>query len=172
MRTFFCAVGLLVTVASVAAANPPAQSAQAHGNPHKTPTMTTGAPAATTTTKPPAMNPIAARISTHPSLEERIKPILQKTGMTLDQASRGFKSQGQFITALHVSKNLDIPFKDLRTQVVTDNRSLGGSIQALKRTADSTTAVRTAERQANDDLKKTTTPSSATRKVNPRPKTK
>jgi hypothetical protein len=171
MHTFLYVGGLLVTAASVAAANPPAQSAQAHGNPHKTATMTTGAPAATTTTTPPALNPIAARISTHPSLEERIKPILQGTGMTLDQASRGFKNQGQFISALHASKNLDIPFKDLRTQMVTDNRSLGQSIQALKKTADASTAVRAAERQADVDVKKTTTSSSTTRKINPRPKT-
>ena len=37
------------------------------------------------------------------------------TGMTLDQASLGFKNQGQFIAALHVSRNLGIPFADLKT---------------------------------------------------------
>src|SRR6185436_10792187 len=31
------------------------------------------------------------------------------------QASLGFKNQGQFIAALHVSRNLGIPFADLKT---------------------------------------------------------
>jgi hypothetical protein len=34
--------------------------------------------------------------------------------MTLDRASAGFKNQGQFIAALHVSQNLNIPFSDLK----------------------------------------------------------
>jgi hypothetical protein len=52
--------------------------------------------------------------------------------------------------------------------MVTDQKSLGQSIQTLKRMSDSTSAVRTAERQADDDVKTTT---SATRaRLNPRPK--
>jgi len=35
--------------------------------------------------------------------------------MSLNQASKGFKNQGQFIAALHVSQNLGIPFADLKT---------------------------------------------------------
>jgi hypothetical protein len=35
--------------------------------------------------------------------------------MTLNEASKGFKNQGQFIAALHVSQNLGIPFADLKT---------------------------------------------------------
>ena len=179
MYTFFYTAGLLVTVASVAAANPQAQTGQAHGNPHKAP-ITTTAPATTTTTTasatatlrtPPKPNPIAANIATHPSLQQRIDPILHRTGMTLNQASTGFKNQGQFISALHASKNLDIPFKDLRTQMVTNQKSLGPSIQALKRLSDSTAAVRTAQRQADEDVKTTTTTTSTTRaKLSPRPK--
>ena len=40
---------------------------------------------------------------------------LLPTGMTLDQASLGFKNQGQFLAALHVSRNTGIPFADLKT---------------------------------------------------------
>jgi hypothetical protein len=35
--------------------------------------------------------------------------------MSLNQASKGFKNQGQFIAALHVSQNLGISFADLKT---------------------------------------------------------
>ncbi len=139
------------------------QHAQTHGNPH---TATTGKPTtspssgktttpATTTTTTTTLNPIAAKISTHPQLASRLTAMLPK-GMTLDQASMGFKNQGQFIAALHVSQNLGISFKDLQTQMVKNNLSLGQAIQKVKGTTD-TTAVKTAEKQADDDVKTTTT---------------
>jgi len=73
----------------------------------------------------------------------------------------GFKNQGQFIAALHVSQNLGIPFKDLRRQMVRNNLSLGQAIQKVKGTTD-TTAVTTAGKQADDDVKTTTTTSTTT----------
>jgi len=83
----------------------------------------------------------------------------------------GFKNQGQFIAALHVSKNLNIPFKDLRTQMVTDHKSLGQSVQTLKKSANADSAVKTAEHEADDDVKTsttttTTTPPTTTKKKN------
>jgi hypothetical protein len=73
-------------------------------------------------------------------------------GMTLDQASRGFKNQGQFIAALHVSQNLGIPFKDLKNDMTVKHLSLGQSIQDLKPTAHSNDEARKAETAANHDL--------------------
>jgi hypothetical protein len=35
--------------------------------------------------------------------------------MTLNQASRGFKNQGQFIAALHVSQNLAVTVSKIKT---------------------------------------------------------
>ena len=160
-----------LAAAPLAAAN---QHTQTHGNPHTTTTTTTTAkttpsttstktttaPAATTTPITP-LNPIAAKIYSHPQLTSKLTTMLPK-GMTLNQASAGFKNQGQFIAALHVSRNLGIPFKDLRTQMVTDHRSLGQSIQTLKKSADSPTAVKTAEKEADDDVKSTTTTTGST----------
>jgi len=75
------------------------------------------------------------------------------SGMTLSQASAGFRNQGQFIAALHVSQNLGIPFKELRGQMVNHHRSLGQSIQRLKPTVNATTEVHHAEVETDEDLK-------------------
>jgi hypothetical protein len=87
------------------------------------------------------------------------------TRMTLDNASLGFKNQGQFIAALHVSQNLGIPFTELKSHMVTvtpgalgepptatQTGSLGQAIQASKSTAVVTTEVERAETQATIDL--------------------
>lgn len=68
----------------------------------------------TTTTAPEKLNPIAQKISTKTQLNSKVTSMLP-TGVTLNEASKGFKNQGQFIAALHVSQNLGIPFADLKT---------------------------------------------------------
>lgn len=136
-----------------------------HGNPHPTSTTPTGTTTTTTTT----LNPIAQKIASKPNLASRLQSMLP-SGMTLDQASLGFKNQGQFIAALHVSQNLGIPFADLKTAMTGINPtlppdaqptaastlSLGQAIQTLRPSADVTTATTTAERQASADLGSTT----------------
>jgi hypothetical protein len=116
------------------------------------------------------MNPIAEKIASKPKLSTKLTgmlPIDPLTGrtMTLDRASLGFKNQGQFIAALHVSQNLGIPFTELKSHMVTitpgapgepptarQTGSLGQAIQASKATASATTEVRRAEAQAAADL--------------------
>jgi len=108
------------------------------------------------------MNPIAAKISAKRNLNTKVSGMLP-SGMSLNDASQGFKNQGQFIAALHVSQNLGIPFKDLKNQMVTKSsptadatqtKSLGQAIQTCKKTSSdkaSSEATR-AEHQADHDL--------------------
>ena len=107
-----------------------------------------------------------------------IDPLTGRT-MTLDKASLGFKNQGQFIAALHVSQNLGIPFTELKSRMVTvtpgtlgqpatatQTGSLGQAIQASKTTASVTTEVERAEKQAAADLKSaSSTPISTPKKT-------
>ena len=87
------------------------------------------------------------------------------TKMSLNQASFGFKNQGQFIAALHVSQNLGLSFTELKSHMVTvtpgvagapptatQTGSLGRAIQAVKKTANATTEVHKAEKEAHTDL--------------------
>jgi hypothetical protein len=108
-----------------------------------------------TRTSSTRLNPIALKISSHPALAAKVQALLP-AGMTLNQASKGFKNQGQFLAALHASKNLDIPFTQLRAEMTgRDHDSLGVAIQELKRGTNASAAVSTAEKQADADVKAT-----------------
>jgi hypothetical protein len=109
---------------------------------------TTAATSGTTTT----LNPVAAKISATPQLNARITALLPPN-MTLAAASAGFKNQGQFIAALHVSHNLGIPFADLQNDMTTKHMSLGESIHALSTTVNAKHEVKKAETEATADLK-------------------
>jgi hypothetical protein len=101
---------------------------------------------ATTTTTPTGPN-----VPRNPRLVARLQTLLPPgTDMTL--AAAGFKNQGQFIAAVHVSKNLGIPFADLKSSMVDDGLSLGQSIQVLRPGVDSTLEASRATRQARRDL--------------------
>jgi hypothetical protein len=112
-----------------------------------TTTATTTTPAATTTT-----SPIATKIASHPQLAAKLTPLLPK-GMTLQTAAAGFRNQGQFIAALHVSKNLNIPFAQLKTEMTKEHESLGQAIHELRPQTDSTRAAKHAETEAAEDAK-------------------
>lgn len=102
---------------------------------------------------------VSQRIERNPKLTARLQSLLP-AGMTLDQAAAGFKNQGQFIAALHVSHNLNIPFADLKADMTGANHdSLGQAIHALKPTADATAEVKKADREADTDIKNAKTDS-------------
>ena len=103
-------------------------------------------------TKPPMMT-VAQRIDAHPQLVTQLSPLLP-AGVTIDQAAAGFRNQGQFIAALHVSKDLNIPFDQLKTEMTgTDHLSLGKAIQKLDPTANAKAEIKTAEKETRADLK-------------------
>ncbi|HKY23276.1 MAG TPA: hypothetical protein VJM31_18820 [Vicinamibacterales bacterium] len=102
----------------------------------------------------------------NPKLETRLLALLPP-GTTIQDASQGFKNWGQFVAAVHVSNNLNIPFADLKTQMTGPTPvSLGQAIQTLKGTSTPTTTesgaltttkikkeVKKAEDAANADLR-------------------
>lgn len=70
----------------------------------------------------------------------------------LQTASSGFKNLGQFVSAVHVSNNLNIPFTTLKTEILKDG-SLGKAIKALRPDADSKAATKTAQKQTDEDVR-------------------
>ena len=94
---------------------------------------------------------VATSIASDSKLAARLTALLPP-GTTLTQAAAGFKNQGQFIAALEASKNLGIPFADLRDRM-TAGQSLGAAIHALKptmTTANVDSSVKAAEEQAKN----------------------
>lgn len=75
--------------------------------------------------------------------------------VNLQQAAAGFKNLGQFVAAVHVSKNLNIPFDQLKSEIMKEG-SLGKAIKALdpsKTPQQIRTEVRKAEQQARQDIR-------------------
>ncbi len=126
-------------------------------------TATTSGSTATSPTKPTTtLTPIAAKIVARPKLDARITALLPK-GMSLNDASKGFKNQGQFIAALHVARNLHCNcFKQLQLDMTTKGMSLGQAIRDVRQTANATIEARKGETEADDDVKSTTRTSTKT----------
>jgi hypothetical protein len=110
-----------------------------------TPSTSTGT--ATTDTTTTQLNPIAQKIRSKTNLNSKVSSLLPQ-GMSLNQASKGFKNQGQFIAALHVSQNLGIPFADLKTAMTgirpitlppTGGTTTGGTTTGATTTVTTTT---------------------------------
>lgn len=109
-------------------------------------------------------------------LSDKIKSL---TGESAQQACSGFKNLGQCVAAAHVSKNLGVSFACLKSDMTgtaapsgsactagtetktagTKTMSLGKSIQSLSPTADSKSAAKKAQQQADQDLKNATSKS-------------
>jgi hypothetical protein len=108
-----------------------------------------------------------ARLQNDPTLASKIKTLLN--GEDLKTAETGFENRGQFLATLNVSKNLGIPFDQLKTavtgmntkgQTVSEEMSLGKAIHELKPTLTQdqvNDAVKKAEKQSDEDTEKTDT---------------
>lgn len=73
-------------------------------------------------------------------------------GTDLQAAAKGFKNLGEFVAAVHVSKNLDIPFSDLKAKLTGPSAvSLGKAIHELKPEANAKDEARKAHQQAKKD---------------------
>jgi hypothetical protein len=83
----------------------------------------------------------------------RLQPMLP-AGMPVETAAEGFRNRGQFMAAVQVSRNLGIPFEDLKARMTgPDAQPLGRAIQDLRpamTSEEAKEAVRTAERQARE----------------------
>lgn len=68
-------------------------------------------------------------------LHSDLGPLLPP-GLTVRQAARGFGDARQFASAVHVARNLGIPFPRLKAKVVDEGLSIGQAIQVLRPDAD------------------------------------
>jgi hypothetical protein len=112
-------------------------------------------------TQKPTMNDI---LSKNPAIGDKIHDL---TGMTADQACNGFKNLGQCVAAAHVSKNLNISFDCLKSDMTgaaptgtpcpdgtgSKSMSLGKAIQTLDPKADSSAEAKKGNTEAQQDLK-------------------
>jgi hypothetical protein len=105
-------------------------------------------------------------LAKNPKIGQKIQSL---TGEPASQACAGFKNLGQCVAAAHVSKNLNISFACLSSDMTgqapaqgttcpagtgTKSMSLGKAIQTLSPTADFKAQGKKGETQAQQDLKR------------------
>lgn len=153
-------------------------------NPKKSTTTTTATTASTSTTTSSTANsttstttkawtpdnPVAQKLSTKSNLLTKVKGTLP-AGTDLNAATADFKNFGQFIAAVNVSKNLGIPFEDLKaamTGTTLDGKSTGKAAvslgQAIRQTrgdVNPTAEAQKATSEAEAEIGSTSTTSSA-----------
>jgi hypothetical protein len=90
------------------------------------------------------------------AISKQLGPLLP-AGTTVEGGAAGFKNQGEFISAVHVAHNLDIPFDQIKAQMTAeDAASLGDVIKTLRPQLDTKAIkdnVKLAERQTDRDLR-------------------
>src|SRR5262245_30272704 len=92
-----------------------------------------------------------ASLPSDPKLVAKIQSLLP-AGMAADQAAFGFRTQMQFVSAVFASKNLDVPFDELKTRLLTHSMTLDESIHALRPSVNATAEADRALRQADTAL--------------------
>lgn len=98
---------------------------------------------------------ISDKLSNNTQLAGKLQSLLPP-GTNLQTSAQGFKNLGQFVAAVHVSHNLGIPFDQLKSQMIgPPKESLGKAIHALKPDAKSSSEVKTAKKQAKQDINDT-----------------
>jgi hypothetical protein len=102
----------------------------------------------------PAEMKVANAFDRNPYLSSMLKPLLPAR-TTMTGAAMGFRNQRQFIATLHLSKNLIIPFDQIKTRVTGNHRmSLSDSLRNIRPSLTKNLAkaeVNKAEEQAKDD---------------------
>jgi hypothetical protein len=101
------------------------------------------------------LTPVQAKLDRNSNLAAKLRSRLP-AGTDMMVAADGFRNLGQFVAAVNVSNNLNIPFADLKARMVNDGMSLGQAIQSERSGLDGTALARRAESDATLLISQTT----------------
>jgi len=112
----------------------------------------TGTPETTTTTtttedseaKGRGQLPLGEKIALNGTLKARLDALLVGSTLTYDQATTGWKNQGQLVAAMNAAKNNDLSFASLYTEIITNGKSRDAAVAFLKPAPTPTTTTTTA----------------------------
>lgn len=143
------------------AAPPAAPAAPAAAPPTAPPAAPSAKPAEAAKKKKPPKDPspvpkFAETLAGNPALAARLQALLPKD-ITLEAATRGFRSEHLFLSTLHASHNLNIPFDQLKADITgNEHDSVGEAIRNFRPALDLKAIedeARVAEQQASDDVR-------------------
>jgi len=100
----------------------------------------TGTPETTTTTtttedsaaKGRGQLPLGEKIALNPTLKARLDALLVGSTLTYDQATTGWKNQGQLVAAMNAAKNNNLSFGSIYTEMVTNGKTLPDAVAFVK----------------------------------------
>ena len=97
-------------------------------------TETTTSTDTTAAADAPEPNAVSLKIGKNPAQLAKIQPQLDALGLTLDEATKGFRNQGQFIAALNAAKNRNLDFLALQEAMTVEGMSLGQAAKKVQNT--------------------------------------
>ena len=160
MKRFILAMATVLALVLAAPAfaqrSHPAGGPPAGHGPDSSPSMSNAHGAGSTANSSTSHGTPSDVLSHNTAIAGKIKTL---TGEDAQTACGGFKNIGQCVAAAHVAKNLSIPggFDALKAKVTgSGSVSLGKAIQTLAPDADAKAETKKANKQADDDLKEST----------------
>jgi hypothetical protein len=113
----------------------------------KTTTTTTATDIDTDTTTESAATkgrgqlPLGEKLALNSTLKARLDGLLAGSSLTYDQATTGWKNQGQLVAAMNAAKNNNLSFASLYTEVITNGKPLPEAVTIVKGASSTTTTT-------------------------------
>ena len=85
--------------------------------------------------------PLGEKIALNSTLKARLDALLVGSTLTYDQATTGWKNQGQLVAAMNAAKNNDLSFASLYTEIITNGKTREDAVLFLKPAAPPTTTA-------------------------------
>jgi hypothetical protein len=76
--------------------------------------------------------PLGEKIALNDTLKARLDALLLGGTLTYDQATTGWKNQGQLVAAMNAAKNNNLSFALIQTEMVTNGKSLPDAVAFVK----------------------------------------
>ena len=87
--------------------------------------------------------PLNEKLALNSNLKTRLEGLLAGGTMTFDQATTGWRNQGQFVAAMNAAERNGLTFESIHTEMVTNGKSLPDAIAAAKAASTTTTTTDT-----------------------------
>lgn len=87
--------------------------------------------------------PLGEKIALNDTLRTRLEGLLEGGTLTYDQATAGWKNQGQLVAAMNAAKNNNLSFASLYTEMVTNQKPLSEAVTTVKAATPTTTTSTT-----------------------------
>ena len=76
--------------------------------------------------------PLNEKIALNSTLSAKLEGLLAGGTMTFDEATTGWRNQGQLVAAMNAAQNNDLSFASIHTEMVTNGKSLPDAVAFLK----------------------------------------